>query len=212
MKKLSATWVTQANLGLPLSPNFFTYANNKDNSSTRWIKRVTNSRAVAHKSWTERCSPSRSRVLAEAKGMSEISAWTDNSDVVEQICRKKELPVKDRKKNEHHHWTLHIRISVGTSLSWQFWFFWSNLVKKGISRRKRKKWAPQLNSTYSNYSANQILVSTDNLNFLDQISPKMRKCEDHHWILYIWNSLGTKFQLKLTILILWTKFAQIRYF
>ena len=152
------------------------------------------------------------------KGFSRSKKYLRNFSLNRQFwCCGTNLPKKGtssqrQKNNEHHHWILHIRISVGTSLSWQFWFFWSNLVKKGISRRKRKKWAPQLNSTYSNYSANQILVSTDNLNFLDQISPKMRKCEDHHWILYIWNSLGTKFQLKLTILILWTKFAQIRYF
>ena len=36
--------------------------------------------------------------------------------------------------------------------------------------------------------------------------------EHRHWILYIWISLGTKFQLKLTILIFWTKFAQKGFF
>ena len=35
-----------------------------------------------------------------------------------------------------------------------------------------------------------------------------RKSEHHHWILHIWISLGIKFQLKLTILSFWTKFAQ----
>ena len=39
-----------------------------------------------------------------------------------------------------------------------------------------------------------------------------RKNEQRHWILYIWISLGTKFQLKLTILIFWTKFAHKKCF
>ena len=37
---------------------------------------------------------------------------------------------------------------------------------------------------------------------------KNRKSEHRYWILHIRISLGTKFQLKRTILILWTKFAQ----
>ena len=50
--------------------------------------------------------------------------------------------------------------------------------------------------------------------FLDQICPKRvfplwnRKSEHHHWILHTWIRLGAKFQLKLTILNFWTKFAQ----
>ena len=41
---------------------------------------------------------------------------------------------------------------------------------------------------------------------------KTEKGEHHHWILHIWFSLGTKFQLKLTTLIFWTKVAQKGYF
>ena len=50
--------------------------------------------------------------------------------------------------------------------------------------------------------------------FLDEICPKRvfsvqsRKSEQHHWILHIRISLGTKFQLKVTILIFWTKFSR----
>ena len=40
---------------------------------------------------------------------------------------------------------------------------------------------------------------------------KKWKSEHHYWILCIWISQGTKLQLKLTILILWTKFTQIWY-
>ena len=41
---------------------------------------------------------------------------------------------------------------------------------------------------------------------------KNEKSEQHHWILHIRISLGTKFSLKLTILIFWTKFAEKEYF
>ena len=53
-----------------------------------------------------------------------------------------------------------------------------------------------------------IFVSS-NFEFLDEICPrkifmvKNRKIEHHHWIPLIQISLGTKFQLKLTILIFW---------
>ena len=35
---------------------------------------------------------------------------------------------------------------------------------------------------------------------------KNRKFQFHHWILHIRDSLGTKFQVKMTVLIFWTKF------
>ena len=43
-------------------------------------------------------------------------------------------------------------------------------------------------------------------------SKKEKVNSTHHWILHIQISLGTKIQLKLTILIFWTKFAQNWYF
>ena len=39
-----------------------------------------------------------------------------------------------------------------------------------------------------------------------------RKSEQNHQILHIQNSLGTKFQVKLTILNFWIKLTQKRYF
>ena len=104
------------------------------------------------------------------------------------------------------------------SLKWQFWFFGTNLPKKGVSTQNQKKWTASLNSAYSNYSSYQISASTDNFGFLDQIFPKTvfpfknRKNEHHHWILHAKISVGTKFQLKVTILMFWTKFAQKGYF
>ena len=53
---------------------------------------------------------------------------------------------------------------------------------------------------------------------MDQICPKKiflvenRESEHRHWILPIQISLVSKLQLKLTIMILWTKFAQKGYF
>ena len=41
---------------------------------------------------------------------------------------------------------------------------------------------------------------------------KKKKNEHHNWILHIWISLNTNFQLKLTVLIFGTKFAWKRYF
>ena len=65
-----------------------------------------------------------------------------------------------------------------------------------------------------------VSVSTLSRDFdlLDHICPKRvllvenRKSEHHHWILHIWISLNTKFQVKLTVLIFWTKFGLKGYF
>ena len=43
-------------------------------------------------------------------------------------------------------------------------------------------------------------------------SSQKQKSEQHHWILHIRIWLATKFQLKVTILIFWTKFAKKGYF
>ena len=57
----------------------------------------------------------------------------------------------------------------------------------------------------------QISLWTNNFEFLDQVCPKKvfpvknRESEYHHWILHFRINLSTKFQLKLTILIFWTK-------
>ena len=54
----------------------------------------------------------------------------------------------------------------------------------------------------------------DKFDFLEQVCPKgvipvkTRKSKNRYWNLHIQISLGTNFQLKLAILIFWTKFAQ----
>ena len=60
----------------------------------------------------------------------------------------------------------------------------------------------------------QISAETDNFHFLDQTCPKrvfrikILKSEHRHWILRIRISPDTKFQNKLTILIILTRFTQ----
>ena len=64
----------------------------------------------------------------------------------------------------------------------------------------------------------EILAEADNSDFTDKIRPQKvfpvskRKSEHHRWIPYVRISLDIKFQLKLTILIFWTKFSQKGYF
>ena len=168
---------------------------------------------------------------------------TNNINFLNQISRKRILPIKSW-KNEHHHRIVHIRISLSTkfqlivivlifwtrfaqkgcfhyktkklnttvdfciyklvqvpnlSLNWQLWVFGSNLLKKGISGFKQKKWKSPLNSAYSNNSRYQISVQTDNFESLEQIWLKKaflaqnRKDEHQHSILHIQISLSIKF-------------------
>ena len=58
---------------------------------------------------------------------------------LDQICRKRVFPVKNR-KSEHHHSILNIRIGLGTrfQLKLTILIFWTNLPKKAISGRKRE--------------------------------------------------------------------------
>ena len=92
-------------------------------------------------------------------------------------------------------------------LNWQFKFFGLNLPKKVF---------PVINIVFCIFelvsipklSLNSKL--SDNFDFPEQtfqkrvFSVKNRKREHHHWILHMWISEGTKFQLKLIILIFWT--------
>ena len=69
---------------------------------------------------------------------------------MDQICPKRVFPAENE-KSKHHHWILHIRISLSIKfhLKLKILNFWPSLPKKGISGRKRKKWT-ELNSAYSN--------------------------------------------------------------
>ena len=103
------------------------------------------------------------------------------------------------------------QISVQTD---KFDFLDQIYLKKGIFGRKWKKWTSPLNFAYKNQCRSKMSTQTDNFDVLDQISPRRvflvgnRKSQHHHWILHIRIVLGTKFQLRLTILNFWTKFAK----
>ena len=86
----------------------------------------------------------------------QISALIDNFDFLDQVYPKGVISVK-KGKSEHHHWILHIRISLGTKLYSKltifiYLFFWPNLRKKAISCRKWKnRICPSVHGRYLLY-------------------------------------------------------------
>ena len=98
--------------------------------------------------------------------------------------------------------------------------FLTRLSKKGFSGLKKKKWGPPIFyiilhieiTLARNFSSNwQFWFFGPNLP--KKVFPiKNRKSEHRHGILHIWIILGTKFQLKLTILSFWTKFTPKKVF
>ena len=106
------------------------------------------------------------------------------------------------------------------SLSWQFWSFWPDLPKKGFSGLKQKKWTLLIFYTILHFQISLVQNFSSNWQFWffgpnlpKKVFPvKNWKSEHHHWILHIQISLGTKFQLKLTILIFLTRFIQKGFF
>ena len=69
----------------------------------------------------------------------------------DQYYPKKYILVKNA-KCKHHHWILHIQISLSTKfqLKQAIYCFGPNLTKNSISGLIQKKWASLLNSVYSN--------------------------------------------------------------
>ena len=45
----------------------------------------------------------------------QIAAWTHNFDILDEIIPKTVFPVENG-KTQHHHWILHIRISLGNQI------------------------------------------------------------------------------------------------
>ena len=90
------------------------------------------------------------------------------------------------------------------------------------SKRVFPVWNRKVNITIEFYIFEVVQVTNFSLNwqfwFFEQYLPKgefwweTKASAYHHWILHIWISLGTKFQLKLPILSFWTRFAQKGYF
>ena len=96
--------------------------------------------------------------------------------------------------------------------------FWPKFPLKGYFRSKTDK----MNSTFEFGIFKLIYVSNFTLSktfwIFEGNLPKNcifrpnQKSKQHHLILHIRISLSNKFQLQMTILIFWTKFAQKRYF
>ena len=128
------------------------------------------------------------------------------------------LPVKNR-KNERHHWIFHTRISLSTKfqLKLTILIFWTKFTQNWYSESQTEK----VNTTIklcifwlvwvSNFSSNwQFWCFGRNLPPKRHFQSKMAKVNTT--IEFCISKLGTKFQLKLTILIFWTKFFQKGYF
>ena len=141
----------------------------------------------------------------------QISAKTNNFDFLEQYSQKRILPIKNR-KNKHHHYILHIRISISTKfrLKQTILIFWTKFVQKG-----------KINTTIEFHIFRLVWISNFALNkqfWISKFAPKLTflfengRSKHHLWILHIWISVGTKFLLKITILSFWTKFAPKGYF
>ena len=90
--------------------------------------------------------------------------------------------------------------------------FWTKLTQKEYTYSKLEKSEQLMNSAYSKFLRYQTSDSMIKFAPKKVFPVKNRKIEQHHWILHIQISLGTKFELKLTILISWTKFAPKAYF
>ena len=98
--------------------------------------------------------------------------------------------------------------------------FFTRFAQKGFSGLKQKKWTPHIFYIILHIQISLVRSFSSNWQFwfFEPNLPKKvfpvenRESKHHHGILYIWISLGTKFQLKLIILSFWTKFTQKRYF
>ena len=105
------------------------------------------------------------------------------------------------------------------SLNRQLRSFGPNLPKKGSYFQSK---TDKIDTTIKFYifelALYQISLWTNNFEFLDRtcsrkiLMVKTSKSEHHHWIPLIQISFGTKFQLKLTILIFLTRFVQKGFF
>ena len=137
---------------------------------------------------------------------------------MDQICSQREFLIKNE-KSEHRHWILHIRISlcIKFHLKLIILTFWTKFAHKGHFWSKTKK----VNTTIEFCIFELVYVSSFTLNWQYwQFGPNLpkkgiliesEKSEHCHWILHIRISLWIKFRLKLTILTIWTKFAQKRH-
>ena len=128
---------------------------------------------------------------------------------MEQMSKKVYIRSKTQ-KNDYHYWILHIWISLSINFQPELTIaiFWTKFAQK---RSYLQSKTDKIDTTHwilhIGISLYQISLWTNNFEFLDHITPrnifmvKNRKIKHHHWIPLIQISLGTKFQLKLKILI-----------
>ena len=141
---------------------------------------------------------------------------------MDKICTKRYFRLKTEKVNiiiEFHLFKLvsWYQISV---LTINYVYFWPDFSKNGLFWSK----TPQVNTTYFLHNSAYSNLSSGKFssnwqfwffgpNLPKKVFPiKNRKSEHRHGILHIWIILGTKFQLKLTILSFWTKFTPKKVF
>ena len=127
---------------------------------------------------------------------------------MDQICIKSVFPIKNR-KNKHHHWILHIWISLGTKfqLKTDHFDFLDQICPKRVFPVKNKKsehhhWILHVPiSAGTKFQLKLIIFYLLDRIWTKRIFPfKNKKRDQHHLILHIRISLGTKFQLQLIIL------------
>ena len=122
---------------------------------------------------------------------------------MDQIYPKRVFLIKTR-KSEHHHWNLHIWISVVTKFQLKMIIltFWTRFAHNGYFRSKIEKiehhhWILHVLIRVCTKFQLKLIMSR-----LDQNCPKRlfpvenEKNEQHHWILHIRIRLATKLALK----------------
>ena len=97
----------------------------------------------------------------------QISPQTDNFGFLDIIYPKRVFLIKKKKKKLTSPLNSNIQISLGTKfeLKLTFWFFGPNLLKKGISTCKQKKWSSLLHSADSNKSTIMDKIFETNSSF-----------------------------------------------
>ena len=107
-----------------------------------------------------------------------------------------------KRKSEHHHSILHIRISLGTKFQFKLiiFIFWTIFAQNRVfpvqyEKREHRHWILHIRISLSIKFHLKLTI----LIFLDQISTKRvfpveyEKSEQHHWILHIRIRLGAIF-------------------
>ena len=126
-----------------------------------------------------------------------------------KFAKKSVLPKTEKENSTIESCVLEIVQVRNFSLNWQFIFFYQICRKRVFLLSNRKA-----NTTIDLCILEIVLVPNFRLNwqlrFFNPISSKkgVTCLKHHHWYLLIQIILGIQFQLKLTILIFWTKLSQ----